>query len=409
MLSDTSQGPKENPLSIIEELWFGDISDEKAEALAAQSLIGMSAKVLGLHPFPPYAQQILSMSRNPDCNVFDLAKIIEQDPAFASRILRLVHSAAFVTSVKCTSINQAVGLLGTRIIGEMAASWAVLDFFTDDGERWIHLKEHVTTVSTIARHLAIHVGLPADHIYTCGLLHDIGKMFLLQDGEENYPALLDVCQNKSDALHLVERETYGYDHAVLGAHVLKAWEIPDPVPQIVAWHHQPARALAGPPEIARMVYVIRAANKLAYALDSDFPLEETIQELAQDESLTYLNLSIKDLRRLWPEVNRLKDEAAQLLGHATSDPVKGKRVMTCATCQQEAASLWLCVECGKPFCSSHGSVEQGVCTICTEAAKDRIELATRHDSTKRIWMIVGIALVLVVLVGMLVWWHFIIP
>jgi HD-like signal output (HDOD) protein len=49
----------------------------------------------------------------------------------------------------------------------------------------------------------------------------------------------------TDELHLREREFLGYDHAVLGGHVLAKWGLPSPLPKVVAW--QQGRRFGGGP------------------------------------------------------------------------------------------------------------------------------------------------------------------
>jgi putative nucleotidyltransferase with HDIG domain len=197
-----------------------------------------------------------------------------------------------------------VRLLGTRAIGEMATALAALQMFDTNSAQGVALKDHATAVAAVGRHLASKLGLPVDDVYTCGLLHDIGKLFLLQDSWSNYEGL---CDGKDpDCAHDHERERYGYDHAVLAGHILKNWQIPDPVPTVVAWHHQFARAVNEGGPKARLVALVRLADAIIYALDGDAEVE--VPKLAQMQEAEYLELSESQLSEWWLELHTVADE-----------------------------------------------------------------------------------------------------
>ncbi len=101
--------------------------------------------------------------------------------------------------------------------------------FGDNSELSARMLDHSTVVGAFCRYFAVSFSPLAEELFTCGFLHDIGKLFLLEAEGEGYAALLS--RGMADS-HERERELYGFDHANLGAHVLHAWNIPDPVPLV---------------------------------------------------------------------------------------------------------------------------------------------------------------------------------
>jgi two-component system cell cycle response regulator len=302
------QAADELQLSVIEELWFGDFPDEDAEEKAAQSMVAMSVKVVGLRPFPRAVQKILTLSRDPNADIAEIAGLIESDSTFATRVLRLVNSAAMRTRTRCTSISHAVRLIGARAIGEMATALAALHLFDIDNAAGARQRDHAAVVGALARHLAVHLGMPTDDVYTCGLLHDLGKLFQLQDGEPRYDEQVLALESGPDMTHIQEREHYGYDHGVLAGHVLTEWKIPDPVPQVVAWHHQPARAFNAGGDVARMVALVRCADMVAHCFERG-AAEDDMPRIARDASAEYLGLSEAQLSELWTSALEVAHEA----------------------------------------------------------------------------------------------------
>jgi putative nucleotidyltransferase with HDIG domain len=288
--------------TIIEELWFGDFSDEAAEKEAAHSLAAQAAKIVGLRPFPLAAQRLMAVARNPDYSVATLQEIVEGDPSLAARLLRLVNSSAYGLRRKCTSVQHAIMLLGGRALADLAAAVAVFDMVKNKADAQLNaMREHACVVAGLARQLAVSNALPSDDVFTCGLLHDLGKMLQLQLGDDSYPQLVREVEHRRDALHVLERERYGFDHAVLAGHVLRSWSIPDPVPQVVAWHHQVTRAYQHGGQPATMVSLLRLADRMAYELEINEgePDEERLASLAKDEAVAYLGLPVDTLESMW--------------------------------------------------------------------------------------------------------------
>jgi putative nucleotidyltransferase with HDIG domain len=343
----------------LEQLWFGDLPDTDAEVAAAQSMLAETARLVGLHPFPETAAKILQLSRDPGCEVSALTKLIESDPSFAIKTLRLVNSAAFNVQVQCSSIGHAVSLLGNKAIGELAASWAVLDMFDRPDPRYLRLKQHATTVAALARHLATRLGLPAEDVYTCGLMHDLGKLLALEGNPTGYLKRLDASASKADELHLAERDLLGFDHALLAGHVMRQWEIPDPVPLVVGWHHQPARALEQGGEVARMVSLVRVADQLSYLLaDASVEPDSAAAEIAREGSADYLRLNAEELERWWFDLAAVASEGKQLAG---ASPEQAEQ--SCHICEQTGAQ-GRCQECGEVYCEEHRSDVAETCSAC---------------------------------------------
>lgn len=303
--------------TLMEELWFGDLEDT-AEQKAADSMVLKVAEIHGLKPFPIGAEKLITATRDPNYSVENIERIIEGDPALATRVLRVVNSAAYAKRVDCRSVAHAVVLLGSRTLGEIATAIIVLDMFTDTTGHAARLLEHSVVVGSLARQLAMLKGLPSADLYTCGLLHDLGKLLLLQCSApqevKDYYGLLDDTQGEFDVAYLRERESVGYDHAVVAGHILRSWKIPEPVPMVVAWHHAPGLALKEGPNVARMVNLIRLADRLGHALSGENNgTEEVLDWVEKDGAANYLEIGPADVEEHWTFLLRAFDDSRQIL------------------------------------------------------------------------------------------------
>lgn len=292
-------------VEVDEELWFGTVGDDKElEERASQSMAAVAARVLGAKPFPAAARKLEELTRDGSVKIEQVVGVLESDPGLSMRLLRLVNSAGYALRVRCTSVRHAAALVGMRRLHQLATTAAVLDLFENDNPAIKSLLGHAAVVGAFCRYLAVHVDLPPDELFTCGFLHDIGKLMLIDAEGEPYLELVRQAGDAPDALHLLEQAHFGFDHAVLGAHVLKNWRIPNPVPRVVAWHHNAARAYQADPGTAAMVQTLRLADQLSYLVRTH-PGAEGIALAAQSPAASYLAISEAQLSSLWGDLTRL--------------------------------------------------------------------------------------------------------
>ena len=289
-----------------ENEWFGG-RDQDAEEAASKSLAATAARIVGAKPFPVAAKRLEELTRSSTARIEQVVVVLESDPALSARLLRLVNSAGYGLKVRCTSVRHAAVLVGTRRLNQVATTAAIFDLFESSNTLAAELLEHAAIVGSLCRYLAVHLGLPHDELFTCGFLHDIGKIMLLDTEREVYPALLREFGGNPDSVHEQERRVFGFDHATLGAHVLTAWNIPEPVPKVIAWHHQPARALQDS-LLSAMVQTLRLADLLAYELGRRQD-QEGIQLVAASEAAQYLDISEPQLAAMWHDLSALRERS----------------------------------------------------------------------------------------------------
>lgn len=390
-------------VAIDEELWFGSPGDDKElEERASQSMAAVAARVLGAKPFPAAARKLEELTRAGGAKIEQVVGVLESDPGLSMRLLRLVNSAGYALRVRCTSVRHAAALVGMRRLHQLATTAAVLDLFETGNPAVKSLLNHAAVVGAFCRYLAVHVDLAPDELFTCGFLHDIGKLMLVDAEGAPYLDLVAQAGESPDALHLLEQEKFGFDHAVLGAHVLKNWRIPNPVPRVVAWHHNVARALQADPAIAAMVQALRLADQLSYLVRTHTEVDG-IAVAAQSPAATYLGVSEAQLSNMWPDLVRLSqrinavpggDQAEMIprdesmppsmrpgnkkskLPNGSIAPLSGRPEGAAVS---EMPKHFVCIVCKKasfgnrcPVCSGHVCAEHQVgaeqwCTDCTSA------------------------------------------
>lgn len=299
-----SKRPEAMGFSFQEDLWFGDFDDDAAREAAASSMAAMAGRIMGARPFPAAAQKLVQLTRNENTNIMKVVRVLESDPGLSQRVLRLVNSAGYGLRVRCTSLNHATALLGQQRLQQIATSAVLLNHFGRPSDETKRKQEHGALVASLCRYLAIHLGLPQEDLFTCGLLHDLGQLMMLDEGEKGYRELVLEHEEQWDRLHIAERETMGFDHAVLAAHVLASWSIPAPVPEVIALHHQPALAHQRGAKISAMVQTLRFADHMAHLLETSNQ-KEGPKVLADSEAASYLGFSEVQISAMWGDLRQL--------------------------------------------------------------------------------------------------------
>ena len=125
------------------------------------------------------------------------------------------------------------------------------------------------------------VGNP-DNLFTVGLLHDIGKLITAMRRPDDWQAIYDLAETEEIFDSEAEDEYWGLDHAVVGALVLKSWDLPADLVEPVNWHHSPALS----PEHSNESTVASLADCVAHAIDDpEGPFMSKVEQLCSEAEI----------------------------------------------------------------------------------------------------------------------------
>lgn len=231
------------------------------------------------------ATEILELAADPDVSQTRVAGAVSKDPVLATRVLGFANSAASASAVTITSLGEAILRLGTRTVCNLALADRVAGGFQDQriyGTLGQTLRDHSIGTAYVGYLLADQAGVPADEAFLCGLMHDIGKLYVLKLVHDI--GLPNPTGRPSPRILALVADT----HAEVGGHLVRQWNLPEMLQDPVTWHHEPWRATREP----RAAALSYAANRLAHrygfgvARDEAYdPLSDhEMQELGVDEA-----------------------------------------------------------------------------------------------------------------------------
>ncbi len=243
----------------------------------------------------------------------EVARIIEKDPSLSSRILRLVNSAYYGLPRKIKSMQNAVTLLGTNAIKNVAISASIYETFKVNGNSTLNLKLywwHSLRCGVIAKLISekINYNNP-DEAFLAGLLHDIGRLVLWVNFKKEYKGLLDMYGKRPDLL-LAGEIRLGVTHCEVGAWLLNKWKLPSLMADAVFYHHESLERIKDSFPLVKVIYL---ANML-----SQFPAEE--QHRDPDSAKEILGLSENDIKTICSKADDELEEVAKSLDIEVEPP-----------------------------------------------------------------------------------------
>lgn len=209
----------------------------------ADSLKRISQSLLNLPTLPTLAARLLELVENPSTNAQLLSQFINQDQVIAARLLKMSNSAYYGQGREIANVHQAVVLLGFDMVREIALGVSVLNAFKsaqgldgfDISSFWDHCSAVALTARKIAKGWLPHL---ASEAFTAGLLHDIGKVVLIQYLPDDFSTCLLEAKAQGRQLYEVEREHFGTDHGQIGSWLAQRWKLPSSLPDVMQFHHE---------------------------------------------------------------------------------------------------------------------------------------------------------------------------
>ena len=150
-------------------------------------------------------------------------------------------------------------MLSTRVF-ELSAGGGLADGGLDAPAFW----KHCLAVACAAGDLAEKTeSADPELAFTCGLLHDIGKLVLWQCMPKSYARTVVMAETHNANIADCERKIIGMDHAVVGRRLAEHWRLGEPAQNTIWLAHQPPEAIPPSLPYRELVGVVNLADTIA--------------------------------------------------------------------------------------------------------------------------------------------------
>lgn len=275
------------------------------------------SKLTTIGTLPEVTVRIIKTVEDPKSSAVQLHKIVSNDPALVTRILKVVNSSFYGLPGQIASIERAIVLLGLNGVKNLAVAASLGQLF-----RGVKLCEpfsakdlwtHCLSVAVGSRELAKHLNIPiADEAFLAGMIHDVGLLAQVQLWPEKFAEVCRLAKaREDDGEHFceLEKRIIGVDHEQLGRALAHRWRFPASCQQAAGAHHHPVPGqdhgvLAG---------VVFISDTLCCELGLGFNLTAQGQKIA-DSDLSWLGLTPGVVDEVKAELPAKVDSAAMVFG-----------------------------------------------------------------------------------------------
>ncbi len=171
----------------------------------------------------------------------DLARCILKDQALTMRVLKVVNSAMYQRRGResVRTVRKAVIVLGFETVRKLALGLSVFDMMSKlSRSPWLaEIANHSLVTAAFAQILAETSGLiPPEEAFVTALVHDIGKVVLLECSPD---AMEEVLRDRAGGTETLEAERrhFGITHDRAGRRLAARWQLPAAIQNVIGDHH----------------------------------------------------------------------------------------------------------------------------------------------------------------------------
>jgi HD-like signal output (HDOD) protein len=228
-----------------------------------------------LHELPTLPSIVYEISRvisNPMSSTSDLENLMQNDPSLTAKVLKLANSAYYAIPGGATTLKRAIAYIGYDAIQQLVLSTSIINALDSKTSQhfdppmfWKHSLGVAMASETTAQF--VHYKNPSD-LFTCGLVHDIGKIALYLIVPELFSATLAAAKENGWTFIEAEERLEMPKHTVIGRELAAKWKLPVPLQAVTAYHHQkePGKRAGFSPEMHLVVDIVMLSNILIHAL-----------------------------------------------------------------------------------------------------------------------------------------------
>ncbi len=268
---------------------------------------------------PEITLKIIELVESPTSTAQDLHKVIANDPALCSRILKVVNSAFYGLPGQIGSINRAIVLLGLNAVKNIAIAASLAKLFRGGSltpefsakDLWSHSISTAAACKMVADSMKLGLG---DEAFLAGLIHDIGVIVEIQYDRHKLIETIgrvgvDSGGVPCNSMLEVETEIFGANHQEFGQGLCEKWKFPRTFALVTGFHHRP---LELGDDQRTLVTIVSTADRLAGAIKPGFRMDLPTLEIP-GEYLDVLKLSRDQMNEIAAKLPAQIESVNQML------------------------------------------------------------------------------------------------
>jgi len=220
----------------------------------SQALVKRACESRDIPTLAPVLGQARRLLGDNRASARQIADALRRDQVLSAKILRLANSSHYAFSAPVTDVRRALQFVGgdtlrTLLLGTGAFADAPprLDRFDVRGF-W----KHSLATALLAENLARRAGFAeAETHFTCGLLHDIGKLALYRSAPEVVDEVVRFAFYEHVSFLEAEQKIGLPGHTLVGERIAAAWGLPAVIRRTLRYHHRSPQSFRDFDDVSR--------------------------------------------------------------------------------------------------------------------------------------------------------------
>ena len=269
---------------------------------------------------PQIYQKLKNMIDDEQSSIKDIAQTMEQDPAYASEALRKIKENIIIMSKsiifnpggrKINDFTDALLMVGIDVLYGIIH---IIPVFNMSGRKQFNLSQlwiHSFKTAMGIKYLAKKYKCDEPISFTLGIIHDIGKIFLMQTLPDDYMKVIDRINSEirvsKDAkisiekaglsaqfVRNIEKEVFEFDHAEIGKLICDEWNLYSRYGELIGSHHHPNLN-------DKLGFLLYLADMFDISAQFDFWVPDWISNDWKDDLEQYMGLNLIMIKK-WTDV-----------------------------------------------------------------------------------------------------------
>ena len=194
---------------------------------------------LNIPVFNSVALRLQKVLARKDFGIDEVNRLIIADAGLASQVLRVSNSSFYAGLSKVTTIREAIVRLGASCVANIAMMSTQQDIYRSSDPKLNDMMRilwrHALCCAIGSKWLAAKTNFASlkEEAFLAGLLHDVGKLFLLKVMEK----LIREGKQAGAISPALITEVMESMHVAQGASLMQKWNLPESYCAVVSGHH----------------------------------------------------------------------------------------------------------------------------------------------------------------------------
>lgn len=221
-----------------------------------------------LPSIPLIMNELLEIISDSNAALYAIQEVIKMDKTIFSKILKHANSVEMRQGAadRIVIISDAIHRLGFEKVKKIILNTSILELFQDTEPNfdlkglWMHSCGVAIASDILAERFELKL---SKHAYSCGLLHDLGKVAKLKFSQKQFFREIRYSRRYNCTLAQSEKRLGGIEHDLLGSMIIQKWGISPIIEQTTQWHHtfeKNARTDVEDPDLNKLIDIICLAN-----------------------------------------------------------------------------------------------------------------------------------------------------